>query len=57
MSPEELRSQIVSGSRDKHFQDFYDGQGKLNSQHTYASSFAGLKIKLFRRLHAHLPCY
>ena len=30
MSLEELRSQIVSGSRGKHFQDFYHGQGKLN---------------------------
>ena len=40
MSLEEVRSQMVSGSRAKHFQDFYHGQGKLNPEHAYAPSFA-----------------
>ena len=48
MSLEEMRSQIVSGSRSKYFQDFYhrrgklnsDRRGKLNSEHAYAPSLA-----------------
>jgi hypothetical protein len=42
---EEMISWMVSGSRGSHFQDFYHGQGKLNSEHAYAPSFAGLNDK------------
>jgi hypothetical protein len=36
MRLEEMRFQMVSGSRGSHFQDFYHGRGKLNSEHACA---------------------
>lgn len=45
MHLEEAGFQMVRGSRGSHFQDFYHRQGKLNSEHGYVPSFAGLNDK------------
>ncbi len=42
---EKMISWMISGRRGSHFQDFYHGQGKLNPEHAYAPSFAGLNEK------------